>query len=140
MDGIINIQVTSIIAAQPDRKNTIPWFGKVVKIIKEEFEVLQLHKSYNNAKYFFLNEKTNVVHKDTIIYNRIKLKPVFVDGLLWWLLTPIPFIQSLNNIDIPNLLSFIAKISISSTKKSIDIIHLVFNCKDDFEEFLNKYN
>jgi hypothetical protein len=52
------MQVGTIVAVQPDHKNGIPWFGKVTTIKNEHVEVIWLHKSKSNSKYFYLSKTT----------------------------------------------------------------------------------
>jgi hypothetical protein len=86
------MQVGTIVAVQPDCKNGIPWFRKVTTIKNKHVEVIWLHKSKSNSKYFYLSKTTDKISKETIICHGIDFEPCFEDGLLWHLLTPLPFI------------------------------------------------
>jgi hypothetical protein len=76
------MQVGTIVAAQPDRKNGISWFRKVTTIKNEHVEVIWLHKSKSNSKYFYLSKTTDKISKETIICHGIDFEPCFEDGLL----------------------------------------------------------
>jgi hypothetical protein len=128
---------------QPDRKNGIPWFGKVTTIKNEHVEVIWLHKSKSNSKYFYLSKITDKIAKETIICHGIDFEPCFEDGLLWCLLTPLPFIQALNPKDdttpIPTILSPLAHVNLAPNKISFDITQLAFPDKEAFEMYINNY-
>jgi hypothetical protein len=76
------MQVGTIVAVQPDHKNGIPWFGKVTTIKNEHVEVIWLHKSKSNSKYFYLRKTTDKIAKKTIICHGIDFEPCFKDDLL----------------------------------------------------------
>jgi hypothetical protein len=135
--------VNTIVAAQPERKNGLPWFGRVVRLIEtEQVEILWLHKSNTMSKYYYLDDETSTVHREAIICNGVEFEPVFGDGgrLLWKLLTPIPFIQALNQDNPPNLAPPLATTKFVQKVKSFDITTLVFNDVAEFEYFLYLYD
>jgi hypothetical protein len=134
------LQVNTMVAAQPDRKNGLPWFGKVIRLIgTEEVEILWLHKSSNMSKYYYLDDVTSTVHREAIICNGVEFEPVFGDRLLWKLLTPLSFIQALNQDDPPNLAPPLATTTFVQKVRSFDITTLVFNDKEEFKDFLYAY-
>jgi hypothetical protein len=45
-------------------------------------EVIWLHKSKSNSKYFYLSKTTDTISKETIICHGIDFEPCFEDGLL----------------------------------------------------------
>jgi hypothetical protein len=129
--------VNTIVAAQPDRKNALPWFGKVVQLIgTDQVEILWLHKSNNMAKYYYLDDKTSTVHREAIICNGVEFEPVFRAQLLWKLLTPLSFIQELNQVQPPNLAHPLATTTFVQKAQAFDITNLVFNDAEEFEDFL----
>jgi hypothetical protein len=76
------MQVDTIVAVQPDRKNGILWFEKVTAIKNKYVEVIWLHKSKSNSKYFYLSKTTDTISKEIIICHGIDFEPCFKDGLL----------------------------------------------------------
>ena len=120
-DGTIDLELTTIVAVQPDRANGLPWFGKVICFIgTSKLELLWLHKTTtNNTKFYYLDSSTDIIHKDSVICNRVEFEPVYgYDQLLWKLLTPLSFIQALNtNVDdMPVIAAPFAKLQV--TKKN----------------------
>jgi hypothetical protein len=137
------MQVGTIVAVQPDRRNGIPWFGKVTASKNEHVEVIWLHKLKSNSKYFYLSKTTDTISKETIICHGIDFEPCFKDGLLWRLLTPLSFIQALNPKDdttpIPTILSPLTHVTSTPNKISFDITQLAFPDKEAFEMYINNY-
>jgi hypothetical protein len=74
------MQVGTIIAMQPDCKNGISWFGKVTTIKNKNIEVIWLHKSKSNSKYFYLCKIADKISKEIIIYHGIDFEPYFENG------------------------------------------------------------
>lgn len=140
-DGINGIQLGTLVAVQPVRKNGLPWFGKVTKFVDEEqFELLWLHKEAA-TRFYYLDDSVDVIHKDTIICNGIEFEPVFGEKLVWRLLTPLPFIQAMNQDEenIPKLTNPVFQATPTIRKKTFDITKLAFNDKEEFAEYLYKY-
>jgi hypothetical protein len=136
-DGTINMQVDTIVAAQPGRKNAIPWFGKVIQLIgSEEVKVMWLHRKENTAKYYYMDDEINTIHIEAIICNEVEIEPVFGDRLLWKLLTPLPFIQALNQDNPPILAPPLAAMKFMRKVRSFDITNMVFNDVEEFKDFL----
>jgi hypothetical protein len=137
------MQVNTIVAVQPDRRNEIPWFGKVTAIKNEHVEVIWLYKSKSNSKYFYLSKTIDTISKETIICHGIDFESCFKDGLLWCLLTSLLFIQALNpkddTIPIPTILSPLAHVNLAPNKISFAITQLVFPDKKAFEMYINNY-
>jgi hypothetical protein len=139
-DGVESLEVGKIVAAQSDRANGLPWFGKVQSIVDgQTVEILWLHKE--NAKYYYLDDTTSEVHNDAIICNGVEFEPVFKTKLMWKLITPLSLIQALNSDNLPILSSPLQLTSqITQKPKSIDITSLNFNNKKDFQNFLYSQN
>lgn len=90
--------------------------------------------------YQFLFSK-DYVSMNAIICNDVDFKPMFHERVIWKLITPLPFIQALNNenIPLPALLPPISNLTTIFKKPSIDITALAFNNKEEFEAFLYEY-
>jgi hypothetical protein len=137
-DGVENISINCIVAIQPDRKNGIPWFGKVMKILEEKVQILWLHKD-TNTRYFYLDDKLEMVHKETIICNGVALEPIYGQTLLWKLLTPLSFIKEMAKSDKISLERPFATSMVEPKQKKIDFTSLVFADRDDFIHFVYNY-
>ena len=124
-DSVENISINyCIVTIQLDRKNEVFWFAKVMKILEENLQILWLHKDIN-TKYFYLDDKLEMAHKETIICNRVALKPIYEQTFLWKLLTPLNFIKKIAKSDKINLKHLFAT-SIVKLKQKIDFTSLVF--------------
>jgi hypothetical protein len=125
------LQLNSIIAIAPSRKNALPWFGKVFKIhLNNTVDVLWFHK-HNDSIYYFLNKKPDNVHYDAIICNGIEFEPNYNETLQWRLLTPISFIQALNSDNIPILRNLLHTPNpYKPNQAAFNITNLVFKNKE----------
>ena len=137
-DGVENISINCIVAIQPDRKNGVSWFAKVMKILEEKLQILWLHKD-TNTRYFYLDDKLEMVHKETIICNGVALEPIYGQTLLWKLLTPLSFIKEMAKSDKINLERPFATSIVEPKQKMIDFTSLVFANRDDFIHFVYNY-
>jgi hypothetical protein len=136
-DDIIGLGKESIVAAQPSRKNGLPWFRKVFTFDKTDNVILLwLYKHTSSNKYYYLHDTTDTISADAIICNSIKFELVFSDKLLWKLLTLISFIHVLNQDTIPTL---VLSISTAAFCKVFDITTLVIESITEFEEYIFSY-
>lgn len=135
-DGTDGIEVGGIVAVQPSNVRAIPWFGKVVRLLPPSLEILWLHKAGNSTKYFYLDTRIDTIPLGSVICNGVEFEPTFGDKLMWKLLTPLPFIKSLNNDTVPPMESPLTTPSTHHSKRSFDISGLVFANKQEFENYL----
>jgi hypothetical protein len=136
-DGVTNISVNCIVAAQPPRMNGNPWFAKVTNLIdNDSIEVRWLHSSIHASKYYYMEDTPDVIPTESIICNGVEFEPVFAETLLWRLLTPLPFIARLNTDQVTTLAPAIAIPSYSKRKKNVDITSLVFSNRLEFEKYI----
>ena len=137
-DGVENISINCIVAIQSDRKNGVSWFAKVMKILEEKVQILWLHKD-TNTRYFYLDDKLEIVHKETIICNSVVLKLIYEQTLLQKLLTPLSVIKKIAKSDKINLKHPFATSIVELKQKKIDFTSLVFADRNDFIHFVYNY-
>ena len=135
-DGIIGMQPDAVIAVQPTRSNFLPWFARVVQVnlAQHEVQVKWLHRHEQSSKYFYQDDTIDVIHEETIICNGIDLQPVFGEKLMWKLLTPLLFIQALNQ-DQPVRMTENWNIATQPSAVKYDLIELMFEDEQDFRKF-----
>ena len=61
-DGIIGMQLDAVIAVQPMRSNSLPWFARVVQVglAQHEVQVKWLHRHEQSSKYFYQDDTIDV--------------------------------------------------------------------------------
>lgn len=134
-DGVENITINSIIATPPRQNAKLPWFGKVVAIRESEVDVLWFQKLKGN-KYFYLNDTCDPVSFNAIICNGIEFTPIFGDKLVWKLMTPLPFINAMQQEIIPTIEPPCTTPTIVRKKDRIDLSSLVFSTTEELEQYL----
>ena len=80
-----------------------------------------------------------MVHKETIICNRVALKPIYEQTFLWKLLTSFSFIKKMAKSDKISLKRPFATSMVELKQKKIDFTSLVFADRDDFIHFVYNY-
>ena len=142
-DGIENISINSIIAVAPTRKNGIPWFARVVQILEggEEFLVKWFDLDPDgSSKYCLLTESEDTVHADAIICNGVEFAPFFGEKLLWKLLTPLHFIQQLNQDEPAEIVQQRNRVRISPSHPKVNFTSLMFKDAESFKQYLTQSN
>lgn len=138
-DGLEGVEKGCVVAVQPPRRNSHPWFGKVVEVREGSLLLLWLHLR-KSRKYFYIDNSTDVVANDSVICNGVECQPLFGEELLWKLMTPIAFIQQLNS-DAPPTLDRANPLPEEKIKeKKIDLTRLVFEDEEEFAAFLLEGN
>jgi hypothetical protein len=137
-DGVQNLRNDVVVATAPERKNGLPWFGRVLQIFEETEQVLVhwMDRCQSNAMYFYLTDNTSTVHYDSIICNGVEFEPVLQDTLQWKLVTPLAFIQSMNTDVPPTLLQNDDKIKVYEKSTKFDLTQMVFGSSQEFMEFI----
>lgn len=135
-DGVENMSVDSVAVVAPDRKNGIPWFGRVLEMDDNRAKLRWLHKHTSHATYFYLSDSIDWVHFDAVICNGVDFEPIIGAEFLWKLVTPLQFIRALNQ-ELPPAITQpdITLIPRANIPKH-DISKLMFSDVDDFKRFL----
>lgn len=136
-DGVEGIQVGTIAAIQGERVNGQPWFGKVTKVMEKDLEVVWMYKK--RTKYYYQSNSPTVVSKEAVICNGVEFEPSYGNGLQWRLLTPLPFIQSMNSEEVPTLEPPIACTVATIRQRKLDVSLLMFDNEREFLSFLEDY-
>jgi hypothetical protein len=66
----------------------------------------------------------------------VKFESIYGEQLSWKLLTPVPFIQAMNQETIPEMAAPLTNITVELKKKGVDITRLVFENDEEFLQFL----
>jgi hypothetical protein len=137
-DGVLNLKKNVVVAVAPERKNGIPWFGRVLDIDEDnqEVKVCWMDRLQSKTVYFYLTDNEATVHYDTIICNGVQMEPLLEEKLMWKLVTPLPFIQSMNSDTPPELLQQKGTtISTYQKRKKFDLSQMIFINSEEFLEF-----
>ena len=138
-DGVENLRKNVVVAVAPPRANGTPWFGRVIDFNEQmqEIQVRWMDKLQNKTTYFYLTEKEGTIHFETVICNGIQFEPLLQDTLTWKLLTPLAFIQSMNNSNPPKIQQNNTLLTVRPTKKKFDLTKMLFANSVEFLEFVN---
>lgn len=140
-DGVDGLQIGSIIAVQPSRSNSLPWFAKVIQQLNAtKLSIMWLNDAKGtHTQYYYLEDDLDTVSTDAVICNGVEFEPVFGERLLWRLLTPIAFITAMNNDNIPTIQAPLMVHQEISKPAKVDLTSMVFSSATEFEQFLCKY-
>lgn len=136
-DGVHNLKKDVVVAVSPERKNGIPWFGRVLAIDneKKEVNVRWMDRLQSKTIYFYLTDNSASIHYETIICNGVQMEPMLGDKLMWKLVTPLPFIQSMNTDTPPALQQNSTVVGTSNKKKKFDLSQMIFASTEEFLQF-----
>ena len=138
-DGVLNLKKNVVVAVAPERKNGISWFGRVLDVAanKQEVTVRWMDRLQSKTIYFYLSNEVATIHYETIICNGVQMEPVLEEKLMWKLITPLAFIQSMNSDTPPDLLQQ-KENTISSYKKrkKFDLSQMIFASSEEFLQFV----
>ena len=137
-DGVHNLKKNVVIAVALQRKNGIPWFGRVLDVEedKQEVKVRWMDRLQSKTMYFYLTNDEATIHYETIICNGVQMEPVLEEKLMWRLITPLPFIHSMNSDTPPELLQQKGNTIISYKKRTkFDLSQMIFANSEEFLEF-----
>ncbi len=137
-DGVDNLKKNVVVAVAPERKNGIPWFGRVLDVDerKQEVRVRWMDRLQSKTIYFYLTNDQATVHYETIICNGVQMEPVLDEKLMWKLITPLPFIQSMNSDTVPELIQQKGNTIVTYNKrKKFDLSQMIFANSAEFLEF-----
>jgi hypothetical protein len=111
-----------------------------VVIQESEVDVLWFQKLKGN-KYFYLNDTCDSVSFNAIICNGIEFTPIFGDKLVCKLMTPLSFINTMQQKIIPTIEPPCTTPTIVHKKDCIDLSSLVFSTTEELKQYLlNKVN
>ena len=137
-DGVHNLKKNVVVAVAPERKNGIPWFGRVLEVEedKQEVKVRWMDRLQSKTIYFYLTNDKATIHYETIICNGVQMEPVLEEKLMWKLITPLSFIQSMNSDTPPELLQQKDNTIVAyKKKKKFDLSQMIFANSEEFLEF-----
>jgi hypothetical protein len=137
-DGVQNLGKDVVVAVAPPRRNGIPWFGRVIDFNNETKQVMVrwMDKVQDKTIYFYLTTNNSEVHYETIICSGVEFEPVLGDRLMWKMVTPLAFIQSMNNVDAPELQQSNSQIAHYQKRNVFDLTQMVFSSITEFLEFV----
>lgn len=137
-DGVTNPQVGSIAAVAPRRKNGVPWFGRILSVDHEEQKISLrwLDRVENKTIYFYLSDSEEIVHFETVICTGVDFEPIVGSKMMWKLVTPLCFIQAMNQDEPPQLIQQNLKVRAPTPRNKYDLGQLVFANADEFMNFL----
>jgi hypothetical protein len=137
-DGVRNLKKDAVVAVAPERKNGIPWFGRVLELSedKQEVKVRWMDRLQNKTIYFYLTDDQATIHYETVICNGVQMEPILEEKLMWKLITPLPFIQSMNSDTPPELLQQSGNTILGYKKRNkFDLSQMIFVNSEEFLEF-----
>lgn len=136
-DGVQDLKTNVVVAVAPERKNGNPWFSCVLEIHEEEEQVTVrwMDRQKNKTVYFYLTGKVGRIHFETIICNGVQMEPMLAETLMWKLVTPLPFIQSMNTDSPPTLQQNSSTIKPYKKRKKFDMSEMIFANSNEFLQF-----
>jgi hypothetical protein len=137
-DGVQNIRTDIVVAVAPQRKNGIPWFGRVISIEPENqmLQVRWMDRLQSKTVYFYLTNNTSKVHYETVICNGVDFEPILGEKLMWKMVTPLCFIQNLNSDSLPTIQQSNSVVLPYQRKQKFDLTQMVFGSAAEFTQFV----
>ena len=136
-DGVHNIKRDVIVAEAPEKKNGLPWFGRVINVYDQQHElrVRWMDRQQSKTIYFFLTDEEAIVHFETVICNGVQMEPLLGDKLMWKLITPLSFLQSMNTDSPPEIQQNSTKLVPYQRRKKFDLSQMLFASSEEFLQF-----